>query len=139
MSVAQLALVKDEEDRENDLVVQPLSIAYVRLHGLPMGRYYRPFFAWYGDMDLFPHLWQAFTMGPIDVIAEYHPPVTIRHVGNRKALAAYCQIHCAAGVARALTGRDIPAPGAPDHAAEPDAKPAKPIEETAPRRAGQAG
>jgi 1-acyl-sn-glycerol-3-phosphate acyltransferase len=105
MSVAQLTIVNGDEDREDDLVVQPLSVTYSRLHGLPMGRQFRPFFAWYGDMELFPHLWEAFALGPIDVMVEYHKPVTIREVGNRKALAVYCEKCCREGMARALTGR----------------------------------
>ena len=31
------------------VAVQPVSIAYTRLDGMPIGRLYRPFFAWYGD------------------------------------------------------------------------------------------
>jgi len=133
MSVAQLAVVAREEDRERDLVVQPLSVAYTHLHGLPMGRRQRPYFAWYGDMDLFPHLWEAFTMGPIDVVVEYHAPVTIRHLGNRKALAAYCQACCTAGVVSALAGRDVPelVPALP--------APALPVEDEKSRLAGPAG
>ncbi|HMM14051.1 MAG TPA: lysophospholipid acyltransferase family protein [Parvibaculum sp.] len=105
MSVAQLTIVNGDEDREDDLVVQPVSVAYVKLHGLPMGRQFRPFFAWYGDMELFPHLWEAFSLGPIDVVVEYHKPVTIREIGNRKALALYCEEACRRGVSRALVGR----------------------------------
>lgn len=120
MSVAQLAIVNDEADREDDLVVQPVSIAYVRLCGLPMGRQFRPYFAWYGDMELFPHLWEAFSLGPIEVIVEYHKPVTIREIGNRKALAAYCEDRCREGVARALLGRPVSAePSEAEGAAEP--------------------
>ena len=99
-----------EDDREADLVVQPVSVAYTNLHGLPMGRYNRPFFAWYGDMELVPHLWAAFKKGPIDVVMEYHRPVTIREIGNRKALANYCESSCRVGLARALTGRHVPGP-----------------------------
>ena len=44
--------------------VQPVSIAYVGLHGMPMGRENRPLFAWYGDMELVPHLWEALTDRP---------------------------------------------------------------------------
>ncbi|MBO6633961.1 lysophospholipid acyltransferase family protein [Parvibaculum sp.] len=105
MSVAQLTIVNGEEDREDDLVVQPVSVAYTGLYGMPMGRYFRPFFAWYGDMELFPHLWEAFSLGPIEVTVEYHKPVTIREIGNRKALAAYCEACCREGVTRALNGR----------------------------------
>ena len=105
MSVAQLSIVNSDADREDDLLVQPVSVAYMRLCGLPMGRRFRPFFAWYGDMELFPHLWAAFSMGPIEVHVEYHQPVTIREVGNRKALAAYCEARCREGLVAALTGR----------------------------------
>ena len=104
MSVAQLAIVNGAEDLEEDLVVQPVSVAYTRLHGIPMGRRNRPYFAWYGDMELAPHLWEAFQMGPIDVIVEFHDPVTIRQLGNRKALANYCEAKCREGLLRALTG-----------------------------------
>ncbi|MFZ3034650.1 MAG: lysophospholipid acyltransferase family protein [Parvibaculum sp.] len=105
MSVAQLSIVNSDADREDDLLVQPVSVAYMRLCGLPMGRRFRPFFAWYGDMELFPHLWEAFSMGPIEIHVEYHKPVTIREVGNRKALAAYCEERCREGLIAALTGR----------------------------------
>ena len=78
------------------------------LCGLPMGRRFRPYFAWYGDMELFPHLWEAFSLGPIEIHVEYHKPVTIREVGNRKALALYCETKCREGVVAALSGRRLP-------------------------------
>src|SRR5439155_9057911 len=37
------------------VTVQPVSIAYTRLDGIPLGRALRPFFAWYGSMSLAPH------------------------------------------------------------------------------------
>ena len=61
-------------------------------------------------MELVPHLWAAFKKGPIDVVMEYHRPVTIREIGNRKALANYCEACCRIGLARALTGRHVPGP-----------------------------
>ena len=57
------------------------------LHGLPMGRENRPLFAWYGDMELVPHLWEALKAGPIDVVVEFHAPMTVDAVGGRKVLA----------------------------------------------------
>src|SRR5262249_43520784 len=70
LSAAELPLGQDERQREIHPPVQPVSVAYVGLHGLPMGRENRPFFAWYGDMELVPHLWEAFEMGPIDVVVD---------------------------------------------------------------------
>lgn len=93
------------------VTVQPVSIAYARLDGIPMGRHFRPFFAWYGDMDMFSHLWGIVGLGRSTVVLEFHKPVTVRDFGNRKALAAYCQAVVAAGVSAALTGHAQPVAG----------------------------
>ena len=90
------------------VTVQPVSIAYTRLDGIPMGRHFRPFFAWYGDMDMFSHLWGIVGVGRSTVVLEFHKPVTIRDFPDRKALAAHCQAVVAAGVSSALSGRPQP-------------------------------
>lgn len=87
------------------LTIQPVSIAYTKLDGLPLGRHLRPFFAWYGDMDLAPHLWQLAGLGRLSVMVTFHPPVTLDEVGSRKALSRHCQALIAEGVATALAGR----------------------------------
>lgn len=89
--------------------VQPLSVAYTRQHGLPIGRILRPRFSWYGDMNMVSHLWGVLTAGPIDVKIVLHEPVTIDMLGNRKRLAAYCETRVRAGVLTALLGRPITA------------------------------
>lgn len=101
------------------LTVQPVSIAYTRLDGLPLGRYLRPFFAWYGDMELGPHLWHAISLGRVTVVVEFHEPVTLDQFGSRKALSDYCCQVVSRGVAAALSGRPQPLP-----AAEPAGAPA---------------
>jgi 1-acyl-sn-glycerol-3-phosphate acyltransferase len=90
--------------------VQPVSIAYTRLDGIPMGRHLRPFFAWYGEMEMLSHLWGIVGLGRSTVVVEFHKPVTIRDFADRKALAAYCQAVVAAGVSAALSGRPQPVP-----------------------------
>lgn len=90
------------------VTVQPVSIAYTRLDGIPMGRHFRPFFAWYGDMDMFSHLWEIVGIGRSTVVLEFHKPVTIRDFPDRKAMAAHCQAVVAAGVSSALSGRPQP-------------------------------
>ncbi|MCG5244103.1 lysophospholipid acyltransferase family protein [Azospirillum doebereinerae] len=92
------------------LTVQPVSVTPTRLDGIPMGIAFRPFYAWYGDMDLAPHLWQAFKLGGMTVEVEFHPPVTIDGFSSRKAIAEHCQRAVSQGVVRAVTGRhDAPA------------------------------
>lgn len=99
------AMVLEDDGRKRPVLVQPVSVAYTRLHGMPMGRELRPFFAWYGDMELVPHLWEAFCLGPIDVMVHYHPPLTVDRFPSRKDLAAECERLVAEGVAHALAGR----------------------------------
>jgi 1-acyl-sn-glycerol-3-phosphate acyltransferase len=91
------------------VTVQPVSIAYTRLDGIPMGRHFRPFFAWYGDMDMFSHLWGIVGVGRSSIVLEFHKPVSIRDFPDRKALAAHCQAVVAAGVSSAISGRPQPA------------------------------
>jgi len=87
------------------LTIQPVSLAYVRLNGMPIGRSLRPYFAWYGDMDLFSHLWRVAGLGRIVVVLEFHPPVTLTEFGSRKGLSEHCQRMVAEGVAAAIVGR----------------------------------
>ena len=112
---AELPLSEDVAHHIRHAPVQPVSIAYTRLHGIPMGRENRPFFAWYGDMELVPHLLEAFERGPIDVVVELHKPLTIDEEGGRKPLAAAAEAMVRGGVVRALSG--TPAAHAPaiDH------------------------
>jgi 1-acyl-sn-glycerol-3-phosphate acyltransferase len=84
-----------------EITVQPVSTAYTGIHGIPMGRENRPLFAWYGDMDLVPHLWEALKAGPLDVVVEFHPPLT---VADRKELARRAEAVVRAGQTRALSG-----------------------------------
>jgi 1-acyl-sn-glycerol-3-phosphate acyltransferase len=84
--------------------VQPVSITYIGVHGLPMGREYRPLFAWYADMDLVPHLWESLVTGPVDVVLEFHPPLSVDSVGGRKKLAAVAEEIVRRGQVRALAG-----------------------------------
>ena len=84
--------------------VQPVSTAFTGLHGLPMGRENRPFFAWYGDMEMVPHLWEALLTGPLDVVVQFHEPFSL-DVMDRKELARRAENVVRIGQAEALAGR----------------------------------
>ncbi|WP_417668340.1 lysophospholipid acyltransferase family protein [Roseibium sp.] len=71
---------------DQDVWVQPLSVAYHSLHGLPMGRQFRPHVAWYGDMELAGHLWGIFRDGALDVVVTWGEPVRVTSQTDRKAL-----------------------------------------------------
>lgn len=90
---------------ERAIAVQPVSIAYTHLNGLPMGRRNRPLFAWYGDMEILPHIWQALKAGPVDVTVEFHQPVSVDQLGDRKKLTRHCEDVIRDGVASANAGQ----------------------------------
>ena len=102
------ALLSAAENAAGDapITVQPVSLAYVRLNGMPIGRLYRPFFAWYGDMEMAPHLWTLLGLGIVTVSVEFHAPMLASAFPSRKALAAHCYATIAEGVATALSGRE---------------------------------
>lgn len=97
--------VADLEVNGAKLIVQPVSIAYTKLDGVAIGRALRPFFAWYGDMDLAPHLWRVLGLGTVTVDIRFHPPRRMSDLGSRKALADYCHTAVAHGVSDAVAGQ----------------------------------
>lgn len=104
MGAVETEIGTDAQGRPRRVPVQPVSLAYVGLHGIPMGRENRPLYAWYGDMELVPHLWEALLAGPLEVVVEFHPPMAVDAVGGRKALAAQVEAIVRRGQARALSG-----------------------------------
>jgi len=104
MGAAEATIGTDVEGNPIYVPVQPVSVAYVGLYGMPMGRENRPLFAWYGDMDLVPHLVEAVKTGPIDVVVEFHEPLTVDQAGGRKKLATLTESIVRAGQTRALRG-----------------------------------
>jgi 1-acyl-sn-glycerol-3-phosphate acyltransferase len=69
-----------------------------------MGRENRPLFSWYGDMEMAPHLWEALLAGPVDVVIQFHEPLSLDLL-DRKALASEAERLVRTGLADALAGR----------------------------------
>ncbi len=104
MGATEEEIGTDAAGRPQYVPVQPVSISYVGIHGMPMGREDRPLYAWYGDMELLPHLWEMLKAGPLDVMVEYHTPVTVDCAGGRKKIAALAETSVRSGLRRALAG-----------------------------------
>jgi 1-acyl-sn-glycerol-3-phosphate acyltransferase len=104
MGAAEFHIDADPNGRPGPAPVQPVSVTYVGVHGIPMGREMRPLFAWYGDMELVPHLWEAVKAGPLDVVVEFHAPLSTDAAGSRKMLAGAAEAIVRKGQARALAG-----------------------------------
>lgn len=69
------------------VTVQPMSLAYVSLSGVPMGRGLRERVAWYGDADLIPHLLAVLASGAVDVTVSWGEAVAHDMRADRKAIA----------------------------------------------------
>ncbi len=116
-----LFAVAERETAEGPVTVQPFSLAYTRLDGLPLGREWRPLYAWYGDMGLPRHLWRVLGLGRVRAELVLHEPVTLAAFGSRKALAEHCERVVAEGAALANSGRldGLPASEVPLDAGAP--------------------
>ena len=84
------------------VMVQPVSIAYQKVWGMPMSRERRTLFAWPGDIEFGPHFWRNLKSGPLDVAIHFHPPTDIKQAGGRKQLAKLCEQRVRDGLANLI-------------------------------------
>jgi 1-acyl-sn-glycerol-3-phosphate acyltransferase len=101
------------------VTVQPMSLAYVRFGGLPMGRALRERVAWYGDVDLIPHLLQVLSSGAIDVTVSWGEAVAYDMSADRKAIARDAEKSVRRMTIRALRAPRAPSTPAPEPPAQP--------------------
>jgi lyso-ornithine lipid O-acyltransferase len=80
-------------------LVQPVSVVYDRLSGLPTGRATRPVFAWYGDMDIATHFWRLGQETGLRATVVLHGVVDPARFSDRKALSRAVWRTVAAGAA----------------------------------------
>ncbi len=106
----------------NALLIQPVSVVYDRLGGLPTGRAARPLFAWYGDMDIASHFWRLAQYRGLRATVLLHPPIDSADFADRKALAQAVWSAVADGASTLRQNRPPHAPG--NRQAGEDATPA---------------
>ncbi len=87
------------------VAVQPLSLAYVGLDGLPLGRKERRALAWYGDIALWPHLKSVLRRGAIDVVLTWGEPIAYEAATNRKQFAGEIEAKVRQTTAAARRGK----------------------------------
>jgi 1-acyl-sn-glycerol-3-phosphate acyltransferase len=85
--------------------VQPLTVAYVGRSGLPLGRAGRPAVAWYGAMDLVPHLAAILAGGPLDCVCVWGEPLAVDAGTDRKAVTRRVEEEVRATYRGLATGR----------------------------------
>jgi 1-acyl-sn-glycerol-3-phosphate acyltransferase len=76
-----------EGDATVQPMIQPVSVVYDQLGGLPIGRASRAVFAWYGDMELGSHFLQLARYKGLRATVLLHEPIDPADFASRKALA----------------------------------------------------
>ena len=75
------------EGAAEEVSIQPVAIAYTRLHGVAFGRWDRRISAWIGDQDLWPHLKALLAQGGLDAEVHFGEPVVFAKGSHRKETA----------------------------------------------------
>ena len=96
-----------DETRHSSVTVQPLSVAYTGVGGVPSGRALRDKLAWYGDMDLIPHMLGIFLSGAVDVTVSWGEPVAYDMSADRKRIARDAEASVRRMTAAALRQRAL--------------------------------
>jgi 1-acyl-sn-glycerol-3-phosphate acyltransferase len=108
------------------VTVQPVSIAYVRYGGVPVGRALRDKVAWYGEAELVPHLLGVLSAGAVDVTVSWGDAVGYGMTADRKQIARDAE-----AAVRRMTARALRSPAAQPSGTEEAAAPAVPaLEQT---------
>ena len=110
---ALMGAVKEASARaESGILIQPMSICYTGLNGIPMGRQHRPLVAWYGDLDFMPHIKALMAGGAVDAVITYGEPIAADGTADRKAMTKSLE-----GAVRAITAATLRGRPRPMHAA----------------------
>lgn len=97
-----------EGDAAADFLIQPVTLAYTRLGGLPLTRGQLADIAWVGDSALGPHALHLIGLGPIRAEIVFHPAVRARDFADRKALMRHCHHVIATSYRQLMRGGHMP-------------------------------
>ena len=101
LGAAQYAIRQSHIDK---VMVQPVAIAYTRLHGLPLARRHQPQASWPGDVRLGPHLFNFLLKSAFDVDVVLGDPLEFTATTNRKEITKAANDQVGAMFGRAMRG-----------------------------------
>jgi len=73
---------------KKNILIQPIVIKYERINGMPLNRWIKPVIAWYGDMELKPHLINLLKLFSIVAKITFLPTVNGKDFVNRKDMTS---------------------------------------------------
>lgn len=92
----------------DDALVQPISLAYTHIRGMPVTRQRLSEVVWLGDTAIGEHALDFLRLGQVNAEMICHPAVRRSDFADRKALARHCRDTVADGYAALMRGDDVP-------------------------------
>ncbi len=105
IGAAQAAM---ESSGAHDVVIQPLTIAYTRLQGLPVSQAERSLIAWVKSKTLKDNIREILGGGVKDVTLVFGKPVPLSEGGDRKSLSKRCEADVRAALVALNRGAALP-------------------------------
>lgn len=92
------------DELKNDLIVQPftLTLQGINTHKPPVDIKAHDIYAWYGDMELEPHMWALALSKGVDILITFHSPIKAADHTDRKVFAKECHTLTAQGLVNTL-------------------------------------
>jgi lyso-ornithine lipid O-acyltransferase len=90
-----------------DLPVQPISIAYKSVGGIPLSAATREQVSWVGDATLVAHLWSMFQFPNVQIGVTFYDVQRIATHGNRKGLSKACENAIRSGLSKELEAAGV--------------------------------
>src|SRR5690606_37198417 len=101
-----------QEAGAGEVLIQPLTIAYTRLQGLPVGRTDRSFIAWIKSKSVKQNIREILTGGTREVTLAFGQPRPLTAGADRKQLAREAETEVRRMLVALNRGTPLPAPGA---------------------------
>lgn len=92
------------------ILIQPVTIAYTRINGMPVTRGQLPDIAWLGDTGIGPHALSFIELGKIRAEIVFHPAVRAADFADRKALMRHCHAVIASRYRQLMRSGNTPEP-----------------------------
>lgn len=91
-------------ENDNLIPIQPLSLAFAELSGIPMSRRIRIKYAWIGDIGLLSNMLYILRSYSFTINLIFHEPTNLVEAGGRKKLAVSAHRQVQNGVANTTVG-----------------------------------
>lgn len=96
------SLLQSVESASENVLIQPVTVAYTHYKKNRMTKSVRDQYAWYATMPFASHFFNVLGMGRAQVIITFHPPVTLAEFENRKECAQHCYTQVSSGLEHSL-------------------------------------